>query len=579
MTDIKILKRLFNDYTKKYVPKIFLALIFSLILAASTSSIAWLLDPAVEKLFIQKNQSLMLIIPLGIILAFSAKGLSLYLAKSIMIGVGEDVRKAIQVDMMKNLIKADTETIEKKHSGKFITNLISDVNFMTGLVSVGILNLLKDSLTLIGLLGVMIYQNWKLSIIALIMIPLASFFARFLGKRVGKVTVQTMDMAAILNSYLLEIFRNHKLIKVFQKEAYETSRANNALEQFKNRGKKLAIIYARSSPIMEFLTGIMIAILIYYSGNLIMSGEIAVNNFFSFLAAMMLAYQPVRSLATLNLTINQGIAAAKRTLPIIDQKHNILEDENLNELEISKGTIKFDNVNFNYNSDTKSVLKGIDLNILGGEMTSLVGHSGAGKSTILNLIPRFYDITEGDIKIDDQSIKEKRLSSLRKNISLVSQETTLFDDTILNNIKYANLNASDEEIKNAAKLSFSEEFINSLPNKYSTLIGENGIRLSGGEKQRLSIARAFLKDSKIILLDEATSSLDSETEKKIQDALNSLTKGKTTLVIAHRLSTILNSNKIYVIDQGKVVAEGNHNELLNNSTLYKNFYNNQIQKN
>ena len=579
MTDIKILKRLFNDYTKKYIPKIFLALIFSLILAASTSSIAWLLDPAVEKLFIQKNQSLMLIIPLGIILAFSAKGLSLYLAKSIMIGVGEDVRKAIQVDMMKNLIKADTETIEKKHSGKFITNLISDVNFMTGLVSVGILNLLKDSLTLIGLLGVMIYQNWKLSIIALIMIPLASFFARFLGKRVGKVTVQTMDMAAILNSYLLEIFRNHKLIKVFQKETYETSRANNALEQFKNRGKKLAIIYARSSPIMEFLTGIMIAILIYYSGNLIMSGEIAVNNFFSFLAAMMLAYQPVRSLATLNLTINQGIAAAKRTLPIIDQKHNILEDENLNELEISKGTIKFDNVNFNYNSDTKSVLKGIDLNILGGEMTSLVGHSGAGKSTILNLIPRFYDITEGDIKIDDQSIKEKRLSSLRKNISLVSQETTLFDDTILNNIKYANLNASDEEIKNAAKLSFSEEFINSLPNKYNTLIGENGIRLSGGEKQRLSIARAFLKDSKIILLDEATSSLDTETEKKIQDALNSLTKGKTTLVIAHRLSTILNSNKIYVIDQGKVVAEGNHNELLKNSTLYKNFYNNQIQKN
>ena len=579
MTDVKILKRLFKDYTKKYIPKIFLALIFSLILAASTSSIAWLLDPAVEKLFIQKNQSLMLIIPLGIILAFSAKGLSLYLAKSIMIGVGEDVRKAIQVDMMKNLIKADTETIEKKHSGKFITNLINDVNFMTGLVSVGILNLLKDSLTLIGLLGVMIYQNWKLSIIALIMIPLASFFARFLGKRVGKVTVQTMDMAAILNSYLLEIFRNHKLIKVFQKETYETSRADNALEQLKNRGKKLAIIYARSSPIMEFLTGIMIAILIYYSGNLIMSGEIAVNNFFSFLAAMMLAYQPVRSLATLNLTINQGVAAAKRTLPIIDQKHKILEDKNLNELEISKGTIEFDNVNFNYNSDTKSVLKGIDLNILGGEMTSLVGHSGAGKSTILNLIPRFYDSKGGDIKIDNQSIKEKRLSSLRENISLVSQETTLFDDTILNNIKYANLNASDEEIKNAAKLSFSEEFINSLPNKYNTLIGENGIRLSGGEKQRLSIARAFLKDSKIILLDEATSSLDSETEKKIQDALNSLTKGKTTLVIAHRLSTILNSKKIYVIDQGKVVAEGNHNELLNNSLLYKNFYNNQIQKN
>ena len=578
MTNIQILKRLFNEYTKKYIFHIFLAFIFTIILAASTSSIAWLLDPAVEKLFIQKNQSLMILIPLGIIVAFAAKGLSLYIAKSLMISVGEEVRKAIQVDMMRNLIKADTETIEKRHSGKIITNLINDVNFMTNLVSVGILNLFKDSLTLLGLLIVMFYQNWKLSLIAIVMIPFASFFARILGKRVSKLTVQAMDTAGVLNTHLMEIFRNHKLIKVFQKETYEASRANTALEQLKNKAKKLAIVYARSSPIMEFLTGIMIAILIYYSGSLIMSGEIAVNNFFSFLAAMMLAYQPVRSLATLNLTINQGLAAAKRILPIIDQKHRILENESLEKLKVSYGTISFENVNFNYNSNSRPILKNINLNIYGGKMTSLVGHSGAGKSTILNLIPRFYDCTKGDIKIDNQSIKNKRLSSLRENVSLVSQETTLFDDTILNNIKYANLNATDQEIKEAAKLSFSEEFINLLPNKYNTLIGENGIRLSGGEKQRLSIARAFLKNSKIILLDEATSSLDSETEKKIQDALSFLTKGKTTLVIAHRLSTVLNSNKIYVIDNGEVVAEGNHTELLNNSIIYKNFYDKQIQK-
>ncbi len=578
MTNIQILKRLFNEYTKKYLPQIFLALFFSLMLAASTSAIAWLLDPAVEKLFIQKKQSLMLIIPLAIIVAFATKGSSLYLAKTIMIGVGEEVRKAIQVDMMKNLIRADTETIEKRHSGKIITNLINDVNFMTGLVSVGILNLFKDSLTLIGLLGVMFYQNWKLSLIAIIMIPLASYFARFLGNRISKVTTQAMDRAAVLNSYLMEIFRNHKLIKVFQKETYETSRANNALEQLKNRGKKLAIIYARSSPIMEFLTGIMIAILIYYSGNLIMQDELAINNFFSFLAAMMLAYQPVRSLATLNLTINQGLAAAKRILPIIDQKHHILEDEKLERLKVLSGTITFEKVNFNYNSDSRLILKNVNLSITGGEMTSLVGHSGAGKSTILNLIPRFYDFSEGDIKIDNQSIKGKRLSSLRENVSLVSQETTLFDDTILNNIKYANLNATEQEVKEAAKLSYSEEFIDLLPNKYNTIIGENGIRLSGGEKQRLSIARAFLKNSKIILLDEATSSLDSETEKKIQDALNYLTKGKTTLVIAHRLSTILNSHKIYVIDSGEVIGEGNHEELLKSSRAYKNFYDKQVQK-
>ena len=578
MTNIQILKRLFNEYTKKYLPQIFLALFFSLMLAASTSAIAWLLDPAVEKLFIQKKQSLMLIIPLAIIVAFATKGSSLYLAKTIMIGVGEEVRKAIQVDMMKNLIRADTETIEKRHSGKIITNLINDVNFMTGLVSVGILNLFKDSLTLIGLLGVMFYQNWKLSLIAIIMIPLASYFARFLGNRISKVTTQAMDMAAVLNSYLMEIFRNHKLIKVFQKETYETSRANTALEELKNKGKKLAIIYARSSPIMEFLTGIMIAILIYYSGNLIMSDELALNNFFSFLAAMMLAYQPVRSLATLNLTINQGLAAAKRILPIIDQKHNIFENEKLDKLEVLNGTITFEKVNFKYNSEQRLILKNVNLNITGGEMTSLVGHSGAGKSTMLNLIPRFYDFSDGDIKIDNQSIKGKRLSSLRENVSLVSQETTLFDDTILNNIKYANLNATEQEVKEAAKLSYSEEFIDLLPNKYNTIIGENGIRLSGGEKQRLSIARAFLKNSKIILLDEATSSLDSETEKKIQDALNYLTKGKTTLVIAHRLSTILNSHKIYVIDSGEVIGEGNHEELLKSSRAYKNFYDKQVQK-
>ena len=579
MTNIQILKRLFNEYTKKYILQIFLAFIFTIVLAASTSSIAWLLDPAVEKLFIQKNQSLMLLIPIGIIIAFAAKGLSLYFAKTLMISVGEEVRKALQVDMMKNLIKADTETIEKRHSGKIITNLINDVNFMTNLVSVGILNLFKDTLTLVGLLSVMFYQNWKLSLIAIVMIPFASFFARFLGKRVSKLTVQAMDRAGILNTHLMEIFRNHKLIKIFQKETYETSRANNALEQLKNKGKKLAIVYARSSPIMEFLTGIMIAILIYYSGSLIMSGEIAVNNFFSFLAAMMLAYQPVRSLATLNLTINQGLAGAKRILPVIDQKHNILEDEKLDKLKVSRGTIAFEKVNFNYKSNSRPILKNLNLNIHGGKMTSLVGHSGAGKSTILNLIPRFYDCTEGYIKIDDQTIKDKRLSSLRDNVSLVSQETTLFDDTILNNIKYANLNASEQEIREAAKLSFSEEFINLLPNKYDTMIGENGIRLSGGEKQRLSIARAFLKKSKIILLDEATSSLDTETEKKIQNALSYLTKDKTTLVIAHRLSTILNSFKIYVIDKGEVVAEGNHGELLENSKVYKNFYDKQIQKN
>ena len=578
MGNIKILKRLYREYTKKYLSKILLALLFSLILAGSTSSIAYLLDPAIEKIFINKDKSLILIIPVFIVIAFAAKGISLYAAKVIMIGISEEIRKALQMDMMRSLIKADTDFVEKKHTGKIIGNLINDVNYMTGLVSVAILNLFKDSLSLIGLMSVMFYQNWKLSIVAIIMIPLASFFARLLGKRITKVTSQAMERAGEVFTYLIEIFKNHKLIKIFQKESYETSRADKALEGVKDRAKKLNEIYARSSPIMEVLTGIMIAILIFYSGNLIIKDELGINNFFSFLAAMMLAYQPVRSLATLNITINQGLASAKRILPIVDLKEKIFEDKKLDTINLSDGNIEFSNVSFNYNDETKVVLKNINLNISGGKMTSLVGLSGAGKSTILNLIPRFYDPTDGDIKIDNQSIYKKKLSSLRKNISLVSQETTLFDDTVINNIKYANLDATDQEINEAAKLSYSLEFIDTLPKKMNTLIGENGVRLSGGEKQRISIARAILKKSKIILLDEATSSLDAETEEKIQDAISFLTKGRTTLVIAHRLSTILNSDKIYVIDSGKVIGEGRHEDLLMKSEIYKNFYEKQIQK-
>jgi len=579
MKNSEILKRLYKDYTTKYLNKMFLALIFAIVLAGSTSSVAYLLDPAIEKIFLNKDTTLILVIPFLIIIAFATKGLSLYGTKIIMIRISEEIRKTLQMDMMKALIKADTHFIEKKHSGKIITNLINDVNFMTGLVSVAILNLFKDTLTLIGLLSVMFYQNWKLSLIAIIMIPLASFFANLLGKRITKVTTQSMDQTGLVNTYLIEIFKNHKLIKIFQKESYETARADEGLEVLMNRSKKLNEIYARSSPIMEALTGIMIAILIYYSGHLIVKDQLGIGNFFSFLAAMMLAYQPVRSLATLNLTINQGLAGARRILPIIDLKEKISEDPKLDKINLNEGNIQFNKINFTYNEEDKAVLQDINLTISGGKMTSLVGHSGAGKSTILNLIPRFYEPQSGDIKIDNQSIYSRRLSSLRNNISLVSQETTLFDDTVLNNIKYANLDATDEQIKEAAKLSRSEEFIEMLPKKYNTLIGENGIRLSGGEKQRLSIARAILKKSKIILLDEATSSLDAETEQKIQDAINYLTKGRTTLVIAHRLSTILNSNKIYVIDNGKVTGEGKHDELLKNSKIYKNFYEKQIQKN
>jgi len=579
MKKIDILKRLFFEYTKRHIKKILISVFFAVLVAGSTSAIAYLLDPAIEKIFIEKDQTLLVIIPIFIIIAFTTKGLSLYIAKVLMIDVAEEVRKDLQCDMLNNLISADTQLIDDKHTGKFISFLTNDVAHITNLISTAVLALFKDSLTLIGLLTVMFFQNWKLSLIAIIMIPLASLAAKSLGKRIGKVATEQMLRAGVLNTYLIEIFKNHKLIKIFQQEKYENERADKFINDVKEKTKKIATVFVRSSPIMETLTGIMIAILIFYSGKLVVKNEIDINNFFSFLAAMMLAYQPVRSLATLNITINQGLSAAARILPVIDKKSELIENKNDTELNLNNGDIEFKNITFKYKKESlNNVLNSVNLKMHGGKMTSIVGHSGAGKSTILSLIPRFYDSISGDIQIDDQSIYKSTINSLRKNISLVSQDTTLFDDTIRNNIAYANLDANQKEIEEAAKNSFASEFIEKLPNKYETIIGENGTRLSGGEKQRLSIARAMLKKSQIILLDEATSSLDAETENKIQEALSFLTKNRTTIVIAHRLSTILNSDKIYVIDSGNVVGEGTHDQLLLNSPVYKNFYEKQIRK-
>ncbi len=580
MTNLEILKRLYNDYTKIFIIKILLAVFFSILVAGSTSATAWLLDPAIEKIFINQDQTLIFVIPILIVLAFSTKGISLYMAKVIMINVAEEVKKKIQIDMLSSFIKADTQQIENKHSGKYISNLNFDVNQITGMLSNSFLSFFKDGLTLIGLLTVMFLQNWRLSLIAIVMIPIASITAKKLGRRMGKVATEAQEKSGDLNKYLIDLFKNHKVIKIFQRENFENKRSEKFVDDLKKKSIKIATVFIRATPIMEILTGIMIAILIFYSGKLIMNGQLNINNFFSFLAAMMLAYQPVKSLATINVGIFQGLSAGKRIIPIIDTKNNISSNESLGELKLNEGSINFSNVNFNYESNLDNrVLKDININIAGNKMTALVGHSGSGKSTLLSLIPRIYDPISGKVEVDGQNIKEVKLSSLRKEISIVDQNTTLFDDTVLNNIKYAKPDASNDEIYKAADMAMCTDFINKLENKFETKIGENGIKLSGGEKQRLSIARAFLKNSKIILLDEATSSLDSETEEKIQKALEKLISNKTTIVIAHRLSTILNSNIIYVLDKGKVIDQGKHNDLLKHSEIYQNFYNRQIKEN
>ena len=580
MTKIEILKRLYKDYTKKFLSKILLAVIFSLLVAGSTSATAWLLDPAIEKIFINRDQTLIFIIPFLIIIAFSTKGISLYMAKVLMIEVAEEVKKKLQTNMLNSFINADTQSIEKKHSGNYVSNLNFDVNQITGMLSSSFLALFKDGMTLIGLLIVMFIQNWKLSLIAIIMIPFASFAAKRLGKRAGKVTTEAQEKSGDLNRYLIDLFKNHKIIKIFQRENFEYKRSEEFVNKLKDKTIKIYTIYIRATPIMEILTGIMIAILIFYSGKLIMNNQLSINNFFSFLAAMMLAYQPVKSLATINVGFGQGMAAAKRILPIIDMKKRINKNETCPNLNLNNGSIEFKDVNFSYETNiSNDVLRDINIYIEGGKMTALVGLSGSGKSTLLNLIPRIYDPTSGEISIDGQSVNEISLFSLRKEISIVDQNITLFDDTVFNNIKYAKPDATDDQVFKAAEASMCSEFINKLENQFNTNIGENGVKLSGGEKQRLSIARAFLKDSKIILLDEATSSLDSDTEEKIQKALEVLTKNKTTIVIAHRLSTILNSNQIFVMDEGKIIDKGKHDILIQESETYKSFYNRQIKNN
>ena len=580
MIKSKIFKRLYKNYTSKFISKIILAAFFSVIVAASTSATAWLLDPAIEKIFINKDQTLIILIPLAIIIAFSAKGISLYYAKLIMINVSEEVKKMLQTDMLKSFIKADTEIIENKHSGKYISNLNFDVMQITKLLSEAYLSIFKDGLTLVGLLCVMFFQNWKLSLIAIIMIPLATITAKILGKRMGKVTTQAQEKSGDLNRYLIDLFKNHKIIKIFQRENFEKSRSEKFVNDLKEKSAKIAAVYIRSAPIMEILTGIMIAALIFYSGKLIISGELAINNFFSFLAAMMLAYQPVKTLTKVNVAISQGFSAADRILPIIDIENEINLNEQGEKLTIEEGNIVLDNINFSYKSNPENkVLQNISVKFTGGKMTALVGHSGSGKSTLLNMISRIYLPTSGNIYFDNQDISKVNLMSLRNQISIVDQNTTLFDDTVFNNIKYARPDANKEDILEAAKLSMCDEFINNLENGFETMIGENGVKLSGGEKQRLSIARAFLKNSRIILLDEATSSLDSDTEEKIQKALDKLTINKTTIVIAHRLSTILNSDNIYVVDNGKIIDSGKHDELLDKSKIYKNYYQRQIKHN
>ena len=566
--------RIFKTEVKRYYKLIFICFIFMIISALATATSAWLLDPAIKMIFVNKDKQMLYLIPLGIILILTLKGISTFFVKIISIKISLNIAENIQVSMAKKILNLDITSISEKHSGKFISNFVVDIHIFLSTISNIVINSIKESLTLIALLSVMIYHDWKLSIIALTVLPIAAFFSKKFGKKMGKKSTLSMIASENFSAFLSELIKGSWLIKIYQKEKEEFERTKILISEKFKKAKKVEQVRLGSGPIMEFIIAVAIGLIIFFGGYRSINGNLTMGEFISFLASLMLAYAPVRALAGINVGLNEGLAAARRIYALIDKEDKILEDKSLPILQVSSGNIIFQNVNFSY-SDNSRILNNINININGGSKTGIIGESGSGKSTILNLLPRFFDLTDGKILIDKQEINNVRLSSLRKAISIVSQDTILFDDTIKKNIAYAKENATDDEIYKASKLAGIDNFVNSLENGYETLVGENGVKLSGGQKQRISVARAFLKNAPIILLDEATSSLDSDSEEKIKQALNELTKNKTTLIISHKLSTIITCEKIYVINKGKIIGEGTHLELIKNSAYYQNLYDKQ----
>jgi subfamily B ATP-binding cassette protein MsbA len=575
MTKLELVKRIFKTQVKKYIPELSITFIFIILTSLTTAATAWLLDPAIKEIFENKNTKMLYLIPIAIIFTFILKALSVYGTKIITIKVGIKIIKNIQILMAKKFLLSDISHITKKHSGKYLSNFTNDTTILFAVLTGVVVTLFKETLTLIALIGLMFYHDWQLTLLAIIMIPLAAISSKNIGKKMGKKVHISLEASDKFMKFLSEIIKGSWLIKIYQKEEDELKKISMIIDEKFKALRKVEQTRLGAGPIMEVISSLAIAIVVFFAGYRSMQGAVTLGEFVSFLAALMLAYQPVRALAGINVGLQEGITAAKRIYEIIDQKNEIYHDQNAPSLIIKNAKLEFKNISFIYPDGTHA-LKNLSAKIEGGKKIGLVGISGSGKTTFLNLIPRFFNLKHGTILIDDQNINNINLNSLRKEISLVSQDVILFDDTIKSNILYGNASASDDEIINACKFAAAQDFIEKLPNKYDTIIGENGIKLSGGQKQRLSIARAILKDSSIILLDEATSSLDSESEAIIQKAIENLTKNKTTIIIAHRLSTIRNCDKILVFNNGQIVAEGSHEFLVNNSSIYKNLYEKQI---
>ena len=575
-----LLKRLVRNYVKKHLSKLLLAFFCMIIVASATAVNAWMMQPVLDDIFLNKNLEMLVILPVAILLIAIFKGVAAYFQSILMNFVGFRIVADVQTEMLSSLLKSDLSFFDSTNSGTLVSRFLADVGSLTRGVHTVLTNIVKDILTIIFLVSVMFYHDWKLAVFAFIVFPISIFPIVRIGKRIRKISTQTQESFGDLSSKLSQLFLGIKTVKSFNMENYEKKNIGNSIEDIFKLTYKANKISSVARPLMESLGGIAVAGIIWIGGSQVIAGETTPGTFFSFITALIMAYQPVKSLAGLNATLQNAMAAAQRVFFIIDNKTNILNKGN-NDISILNSqkikTIYLKDINFKYPSSKRIILKNISIIFEHSKKTAIVGPSGAGKTSLLNLLPRFYDLQKGKILINDTDIKKFSLKDLRNLFSLVSQDVVLFDNTIKYNIQYGSPNKKLGEIIDASKKAGCHSFISKLPKGYDTEIGENGVMLSGGQRQRLSIARAFLKNAPFLLLDEATSSLDTESESKIQIALDKLMIGKTVLIIAHRLSTVRNSDQIIVMNNGLIVDKGSHEKLIKTSVLYKTLYKNQLR--
>ena len=567
--------RLWRESIRPYFGWILLAVLFMAFMAAATAFSAWLMEPVVNEVFIGENSAMLW--PLGgaVFLTFLIKGAASYAQSVLMSFVGFRIIADNQNRLFAHLARMDISFFHNNSSGKLISRFTVDINQMRVAVSNVLTGFGKDLLSFVGLVGVMFLKDWQLAAISVFIFPMAALPVLRLGRRMRKVTANTQEEMGMFTTLLEQTFQGIRVVKAYGMEGYEKSRIGDIVERIFKLNLKSARTRSRSSPIMETMGGVAVCIVIIYGGHRVIAGETTSGAFFSFIVALLLAYEPLKRLANLNASLQEGLAGAERLFSLLDTEPAILEKPDATDLKVVKGDMRLEDVHFSY-THGKPALNGISLEVPAGKRVALVGASGAGKTTILNLIPRFYDVEEGRVVMDGMDVRDVTFSSLFANVALVSQEITLFDDTVHANIAYGRAGATDDEIVEAAHNAAAHDFIIDLPDGYETMVGEQGVKLSGGQRQRLAIARAMLKNAPVLLLDEATSALDTESERQVQAALVKLVAGRTTLVIAHRLSTVTGADLIYVIDKGRVIEQGAHEALMSQGGAYHRLYNLQF---